>query len=261
MENKLSKEVYLDILLPADLPLPGQRITMAANVLSHLANKQFSSFFLQDSLIKGDREKFIGAEFEKERVMQEMETGAKAMDLEIKSIESSRNPQVMYNQSLFADMLIMSFLADENNLLEFFISDKFLDRIGCPVLFSFGTFNIPEEIFFLFDFELSCLTAFKSFVSFFGDRLSAAKVTIVTTSPVDENAIFFEKCLIKYAQRRFADIGVVPVGYFQLEENLMSLVSKVHNPWLIMGKIALPFLDHHRILLKKSPFSIYSCNQ
>lgn len=260
MENKLEKQVSLDVLLPADLPLPGQRIAMAANVLSHLSDKYFSSFFLQDCLAKGDREKFASAGFEKISSQQELETEAKSMNLDIQLIESCRNPQSIHSQSLFADILIMSFLAEGNNLLDFFITDKFLDRVGCPILFSFGNFHIPEEIIFLFDFEPSSLTALKSFASIFGDRLHAVKVTIVTASPEDENAIFFEKCLIKYAQKIFTDIGVIPVGAFQAEENLMTLVSKAPNPWLIMGKMTLPFLDHHRTLLKKNPFSIYSFN-
>ena len=260
MESKIEKGVQLDVLLPADLPLPGQRLTMAADVLSHLDNKYFFSFFLQDCIAKVDREKLTSG-LVKMSAQKKLETEAESMNLEIQLIESCRNPQAIHSHSLLADILIMSFMSEDNSLLDFFIADKFLDRVACPVLLSFGNFHIPEEIVFLFDFDPTSLTALKSFVSIFGDRLNAAKVTIVTTSPVDENAIFFEKCLIKYAQRRFADIGVVPVGAFQLEENLIALMSKADSPWLIMGKMALPFLDHHRSLLKNGAFSIYSFNQ
>ena len=253
--------VHLDVLLPADLPLPGQRITLAANVLSHLNLKQFSSFFLYDSLAKADREKLPAPCLEKADALQEMEAGAKSLNLEIRQLEPSRNPQLLHHQSLFADILFMSFLTADDHLPGYLISSKFLDRVGCPVLFSFGNSGIPREVFLYFDFEPSCLVAFKSFASIFGERLQEAKVTIATTSPPDENAIYMEKCLIQYAQRKFKDVGIIPAGSLQIEENLISWTSQVHNPWLIVGKMGLPFIDHHRIALTKNPFSVYSCNQ
>ncbi|MEQ8302417.1 MAG: hypothetical protein RIB47_03415 [Cyclobacteriaceae bacterium] len=243
-----------NILLPADLPLPSQRILGAAKALSHLEHKSFSAFFLQDYFGKGEKSK--SDYLAKIDVQVALQQEAKILSIDFEFLNYYRNHLSLNYQSSFADLLVLS----GSQISEEPFPEKFLELIECPTLLYFDSFTIPDEIVFLFDQDKASLAALKSFISLFGDLAKGKRITIITVSPGDDEDINYEKCLVNYVQKEFDDVGIVPMQRYDLEEEVLKMLSKLEAPLLIAGKPAIALIENKMSRLAKYGISVYYSN-
>ena len=129
-----------------------------------------------------------------------------------------------------------------------------------PTLLYFDSFTIPDEIVFLFDQDKASLAALKSFISLFGELAKEKRITIITVSPDDDEDINYEKCLVSYVQKEFDDVGIVPMQRYNLEEEVLKMLSKLETPLLIAGKPAIGLIENKMSRLAQYGISVYYSN-
>ncbi len=249
------------ILLPVDFTPHRTRIENLAKAFSHLADKRFSAFFLRDYVSQVSVHS-PAAEVEKLDQKLALQSEAATLNLELKFLNDQSSLQALVHQSRFADLLLLDPLNQEDGVSLNDLPVDFFEKMHCPLFLSYDMTHEYEEIVFLFDYDLKGLAALKSFHALFGEVSRKKKFTLITVSPEDEPGIYFEKSLVSYLQEVFENVGIHPMSRINLTDNLVSYVSKLKKPLLIIGQSALALLENKSIAkrLMKNETSVYYSN-
>jgi len=253
--------VNYTILLPVDFTPQGTRLENLAQVFSHLEDKRFSAFFLKDYVGHGSSHAPFD-EVEKLDIKLALQSDATKLNLELKFLNDQYSLLALAHQSRFADLLLLDPLNQEGVVSLSELPVDFFEKMHCPLFLSNDMSQEYEEIIFLFDYDLKGLAALKSFHALFGEVSHKKKFTLITVSPEDEPGIYFEKSLVSYLQEVFENVGIHPMSRINLTENLVSYVSKLKKPLLIIGQSALALLENKSIAkrLMKNETSVYYSN-
>jgi len=253
--------VNYTILLPVDFTSQGTRMENVAKAFQHLADKRFSAFFIRDYVGPGSSHPPF-ADVEKLDMKLAMQSEASKLNVELKFLNDQNSLLALAHQSRFADLLLLDPLNKEGVVSLSELPVDFFEKMHCPLFLSNDMTHEYEEIVFLFDYDLKGLAALKSFHAMFGEVSHKKKFTLITVSPEDEPGIFFEKSLVSYLQEVFENVGIHPMSRVNLTENLVSYVSKLSKPLLIIGQSALALLENKSLAkrLMKNETSVYYSN-
>jgi hypothetical protein len=236
--------VKKQILFPVDFK-SGTHLADYAQLLSHVDKKSFVGFFIHDFSRTGKSKNVVQG---KSTVQTDLLEEARQLNIDFDLIATHSNSNLLFNQSKFADLIIINPVKQENILqLNQIFPDHFFDSIACPVFMSEDLFTPYQEIVVLFDYDQSGLVALKSFLSFFGKISSDKKVTLLTVSPDDSPEIHLEKYLVSYLRKFFNDVGIVPLNNQNLAQQVITHATKLTRPVLVMGCTALELLNNQQL--------------
>lgn len=227
------------IFFPADFNTKAFALKGYSSLFSHLNNKTFCAFFLND---------FTGSESSKNlwqddkyTLQEAIQTDAKTLTLDLTFFNpGTRLPNALVHQSRFADLLVVSPLdAAGMKRLPSAFPEKFFEQSGCSVLLCPNLEKGFEEMMVLFDYDVTGVAALKSFMNVFGRMASHKPCTLLTVTPGEGTKIMLEKYFVNFVQRTFPNVGITPIRRAGLMNLVFAQAKIARRPSvLIMGKQA-----------------------
>jgi hypothetical protein len=231
-----------NILVPVDIQGNRFPLQQVEQLFSKAADKRFTGFFLSDFVETGKPDE----KAERLQWQAEIDHQARAAKVDFQFMMPVPEDYGVVHQSRFADVALMGPVAENvlrwphENMVAFF------SRLACPVMLVHQTEKPFQEILLYPDSDFSSLAALKTFQSLFGPQAADKRLTVLASAPDDEQAIFFEKCLVNYLQSEFRSVGILPTNEKQREEQLLTFASRMENPLIITGAAG-------KALLKNEP--------
>jgi hypothetical protein len=245
MKSKNSNLITLTkhIFFPADFNLPSPELRGYQRLFSHLDQKSFCAFFLNDFMgTEASRSLWQG---DKYTLQEAIQASAKSLTIDISFFNpDTRIPKALVHQSRFSDLLVISPLdAEAMQKLPGAFPDKFFEQSGCSVLLCPELEMGFEEVLVLFDYDLSCVNALKSFLNVFGRMASHKRITLLTVTPGEGTEIALEKYFVNFLQRTFSNVGITPIRRAGLMDLVFAQVKQAKRPpVLITGRHGLSIL-------------------
>jgi hypothetical protein len=245
------------VLFPIDKVSTPSNLRELSNAFSDKEDTKYFAFFLSEkkngNKIPDSRETVL--EKAETQVIWQAEAERLQMNLDFIDPKSST---ITSTSCFFADLLVVGSADDE--ALDFIrrkISSDTATRLGCAVCITGETLQNVGEIFILVDYDYSVAIALKSFVQLFLQLFKNKKITIVTTSPSNEEQIAFEQNLVNFVKEYSTDVGIVPIGSGKGYEHMLKLAEKAEHPLVIMGRSIREILNEKTIQNEKNKLSFY----
>jgi hypothetical protein len=223
--------MHPNILIPVDFQGDHFALSQVDHLFAHVLGKRFTGFFLSDFVQP------IKAATGGERLEWQHEIGAQARsaNVDFQFMLPVADGFAVVHQSRFADLAVLGPINGSARRWPLVSLVDFFNRLACPVMLLHETEHPFQDIVVYLDYDVTSLTALKTFLAFFGNKTAGKNLTILAASPEDEPAIFFEKCLVAYLQKEFRNVGVVPVNDKNRELQLLDFAAKANSPLIITG--------------------------
>lgn len=231
--------MHYDLLVPVSLPLEKEKreVESIARRFSHLEGLRIS-FFFWDLCAEGTTppslKKLLTAE--RMQVIQALEQEAVQLGINYRFLGITPDqPLTLPSLTNFADLLIIpSGEREEKTRL-------ILEDVQCPVFLGQG--QEFDSVVVIFDYDVSAISALKSFLALFGDEGRSKPLTILALNPEDEEQLMTEKYLVNYLKEYFRDVGVLSLASSNLPDKLWTLPYQGEHPLLITGRQGRAYLE------------------
>lgn len=246
------------VLFPIDKVSTPSNLRELSNAFSDKEDTKYFAFFLSEkkngNKNADSRETVLG----KAETQVIWQAEAERLQMNLDFIDPKFSSSLTSTSCLFADLLIVG--STDEEALDFIrkkISSDTTTRLGCAVCITSEALQTVGEIFILVDYDYSVAIALKSFVQLFLQLFKNRKITIVTTSPSNEEQIAFEQNLVNFVKEYSTDVGIVPIGSGKGCEHMLKLAEKVEHPLVIMGRSIREILNEKTIQNEKNKLSFY----
>lgn len=218
-------------------------------------DRKLAAFFVDDMVGHGALS--LRQHWQREQVREALEREAQGASIDFHFLSGIEGRVDWAMQTQMADLLVMESVGGRAAA-----ANGLLDNVRCPVLLSAHWPFRYEHVFIIFDATASLLTAFKSFLLFFGAAARHRPVTVLSFVTGNACAIQLEKYFIQHVRSQFSNIGILPVHQEEWVDVLEHEVQQIPRSVIVLGQRAHHFLQPpNRLANLLSSASLYFSNE
>ncbi|MCU0419746.1 MAG: hypothetical protein MUC38_08820 [Cyclobacteriaceae bacterium] len=243
------------ILIPVADGADGKPLADYLTLFDQAEDRKLAAFFVDDMV--GPAALSLRQHWQREQVREALEREAQGASVDFHFLSAAEGHLDWALQTQLADLLVLVGVGGREAA-----ANARLDHVRCPVLLSAPWPFCYEHVFIVFDATASLLTAFKSFLLFFGTTARHRPVTVLSFVASSTRAIQLEKFFIHHVRSQFSNIGIMPVHPEEWADVLAHEVQRAPRALIVLGQRAHHFLPPTPRLPKLPPSaSLYFSNE